>query len=153
LKRNKFLYLFLVLFTASLTCQAQQVERIKFKKDRSLVYFFHKGDKSDTLHKDAENYFYLLVPDSLKKDFSLEVENGQMLATENDSLVKLNYMPGFNYESFYSITDGTKKQKRRGFEFKTAVNGTSVLEHTKISISLINKKTGGLILENTFFYQ
>lgn len=133
---------------------SQSVEKIKFKKDTSLIYFFQKGVKSDTLDRGIENLFYLIVPDSIKKFFSIAVENGQIMLTTNDSLVKLNYLPGFKYESFYVVKQNfSSKKTKPEYEFKTMVDGISIVSHTKIRISLINKQTGGLILENTFFYR
>ena len=151
--KNKTLalqFLFLSFFGIS-----QTVEKIKFKKDRTLIYFFQKNEKTDTLTAFSEHFFYLVVPDGLKKDLSIQVENGQLMPTLNDSIVKFIYVPGFQYESFYvsqEINGGEKKKKVKQ-EFTTMVNGTPTLKAPKISISLINKATGGLILEDVFFYK
>lgn len=152
--KNSSKYFILILFFLCGKFYSQTVEKIKFKKDKSLIYFFQKGTKSDTLLASRENFFYLVAPDSIKKNLSLEVENGQLMITENDSLVKLTYLPGFQYESFYTVKErkSGKKTKSEKFEFTTMVNGISILPKNKISISLINKKTGGLILENVFVY-
>lgn len=130
------------------------MEKIKFKKDPSLIYFFQKGKKSDTLHASKESLFYLVAPDSIKKNLTIAVENGELIITPNDSLVKLNYLPGFKYESFYEAEENpsAKKSSRKKYQFKTMVDGTSILHENKISVSLINKQTGGLILENVFVY-
>jgi|GEM_PF-816219 len=153
LKQAHLAYFFLTLFFFSTKCFSQTAEKIKFKKDGSLIYFFQKGEKTDTLSRLSDHFFYLVVPDTLKKDISIEVENGQLLRTSNDSIVKLNYLPGFKYESFYEPEENvTGKKKKIRYEYKTGVDGTSVYPHGKISISLINKRTGGLILENNFVY-
>ncbi|PBQ32253.1 hypothetical protein CNR22_10880 [Sphingobacteriaceae bacterium] len=145
------IFLFILSFFGILS--AQPVEKIRFKKDQSLIYFFQKGSKTDTLHKNRDNFFYLIVPDSIKKNLSIAVENGQLMATVNDSLVKFNYLPGFKYESFYTAKDvNAGKKAKPEYEYKTMVDGISILPENKISISLINKQTGGLILENVFFY-
>lgn len=75
------------------------------------------------------------------------------MSTANDSLVKFNYLPGFKYELFYTAKEvnGTKKS-RPEYVSKTMVDGISILPENKINISIINKQTGGLILENVFFY-
>jgi hypothetical protein len=152
--KNKSIYFILLFFFLYGKLYSQTVEKIKFKKDKSLIYFFQKGTKSDTLNASLEHFFYLVAPDSIKKNLSLEVENGQLMVTENDSLVKLTYLPGFQYESFYKSNEikPGKKSTSEKFEFTTMVNGISILPKSKISISLINKKTGGLILENVFVY-
>ena len=152
MKRNNVLYFFLLLnFSGMLS--AQPVEKIKFKKDPSLIYFFQEGSKSDTLHKSRDNFFYLVVPDSLKRSLFIAVENGQLMPTTNDSLVKFNYLPGFKYESFYTAKEvNAAKKAKPDYDYKTMVDGISILPENKISISIINKQTGGLILENVFFY-
>lgn len=152
MKKNSFLYAFLFSFLITLTVGSQTVERIRFKKDPTLIYFFQKGRKSDTLYRNAENLFYLILPDTLKKNLSLQVENGQMFLTGNDSLIGLKYLPGFKYESFYS-TDPLDHEKKGKYKFETAVDGISILPHNKISVSLINKRTEGLLLENVFYYK
>jgi hypothetical protein len=149
-KTLTFLFLSLSFFGIS-----QTVEKIKFKKDKTIIYFFQNGEKTDTLNALSENFFYLVVHDILKKDLSIQVENGQLMPTLSDSVVKFNYLPGFQYESFYvsQEIDGGEKKKKVKLEFTTLVNGTPVLKAPKISISLINKATGGLILEDVFFYK
>ncbi|WP_317899271.1 hypothetical protein [Aurantibacillus circumpalustris] len=153
--KSKFKQIFSILFLSiSFLGLSQTVEKIKFKKDRSLIYFFQKGAKSDTLYRGNENLFYLVVPENLKRDLSIQVENGQLMTSGNDSIVSLIYLPGFQYESFYESKEikGEKKQKKVQYNFTTLVNGTSIIKAPKISISIINKSTGGLILENVFLY-
>lgn len=144
-----------VLFLFGSTGFGQSVEKIKFKKDKSLIYFFQKDEKTDTLNRLSEHFFYLVIPDTLKKDLSIEVENAQLMLTSSDSIVKLNHLPGFKYESFYAAKENEagKKTKTRKYEFKTMVDGTSIYPQDKIIISLINKRTGGLILENVFYFK
>lgn len=150
MKKNKLLYFILALILICGKITSQQVEKIKFKKDPSLIYFFQKGPKSDTIHKSLGQLFYLVVPDALKKNLSIEIENGQLLLTSNDSLVKFNYLPGFKYESFYTRKSPVRKAKGTEYEFNTAVDGISILPHNRITISLIDKGTGGLLLQSTF---
>jgi len=142
---------------------------IKVKKLPGDIYFFQKGESSDTITKNQHDLFYLLVPDSVKKNISVLVENGQFVITENDSIVKLNYMQGLKYESLYVKPDilnptlNTSPKKKNNTlqknndhvkrEFKTFINGTSVYQLNKILIQLYNKKTGKIFLENIFYYK
>lgn len=138
-----------------MSCQfyGQPLQKIRFKKDSPLI-FFQKDRNSDTLYRKDEQVFYLLVSDALKKSLSIEVENGQMISALSDSLVKINYLPGFKYESLFILSESSKtKGTLPEYEFKTRIDGTSVLTQTKISVSFINKATGGLILQNVFFYK
>lgn len=143
--------LFLLILNAS---SAQSVEKIKFKKQNSLLYFYQKGPKSDTIVKNKSDLFYLVVPDTLKDKIVIFVDNGQFISTPNDSIVKLNFVPGFNYESFFlpeeqrALTTHAKKQ----FHFKTLVNGTSLQPINGVRFKIVNKKEDAVIIENVFFY-
>lgn len=153
MKRNRFLYRILAFLLFSTELQSQAFEKIKFQKDPSLIYFFQKGIKKDTLSKKSENLFYLLVADSLKKSVVVEVENGQLMLTANDSLFQLNYVPGLRYESFYikrqNFTAPAIQEK--AFQYQTLVDGVSTLSKERIRIILRDKMTGQIILENDFF--
>lgn len=153
MKKSKCVYALLFLLVFPGKFYSQKLEKIKFQKDPSSIYFFYQGVKSDTLSKNKENLFYLLVSDSLKKDLVIEIDNGQLMVTGNDSLFKLNYIPGFKYESFYQKKQelGNPPSKKSPFEFQTFVNGVSALVVNRIQIVLRHKMTGQMILENTFF--
>ncbi len=133
---------------------AQTVEKIKFKKQNSLLYFFQKGTQSDTIVKNKNDLFYLVVPDTLKDKIVIFVDNGQLLSTPNDSIVKLNFVMGFNYESFFlpeeqrALTTHAKKQ----FHFKTLVNGTSLQPINSVRFKIVSKNEGTVIIENVFFF-
>jgi hypothetical protein len=131
---------------------SQTSEKLKFKKDNSLVYFFQTGSKSDTVFKSANNRFYLSVPDSLKLSISIQVENAQLIS-ESDSIVKLNYIPGIKYESLYIQIKNHSSKIQKQYEFKTLVNGTSGYKRDRILIRLIDRRENSLILENEFFYR
>jgi hypothetical protein len=153
LKRNKNQYflLFVACFTGIL--HSQNVETFKLKKNASLIYFFQKGNKNDTLAKDKSDLFYLLVPDSLKEYISVQTENAQLVATSNDSLVKLNYVKGLKYELLFQKEATVRRSGNRPKLYRciTLVNGVSTLQGNKIIIQIINKKENGLVLENVFF--
>ncbi len=146
-----YLLLF-VFFTASVS-EAQKVETIKLKKDKNAIYFFQKGFKSDSILKNKGDLFFLIVPDSLKALLSLQVENAQIQAGPNDSLVKLVYIKGYKYESLFILKEerypGDKVQP--AYELKTFVNGVSELPANKINISIINKRLKEILLENSFY--
>ena len=153
--RNKILYFPAVFLFLTAALHAQPVKKIKFKKNASLIYFFPAGIKTDTLYKNKEALFYLLVPDSLKDLISIQVENGQLLPTANDSLVKFNYLKGFKYESLYvrKETNGFEETGSKAGEFKTLVNGVSTQPANAVNIQFYNKKEVKVVLENKFFYK
>lgn len=136
---------------------AQAPEKIKFQKNASLIYFFQKGSKSDSVIKNRNDFFYLVVPDSLKKHIVVYVENGKLIKTTNDSLVKLNYMQGLKYESLFVINEVSEKEDskklKKQFDLISLINGTSSYERNKILIQIINKKEEKVVIENVFFYR
>jgi hypothetical protein len=152
--RKFYLYFFLVLSTFSSKFYSQTIHTIKFKKSNQLIYFFQKGIKSDTIVKAQSDVFYLIVPDSLKPYISILVDNAQLLATQNDSLVRINYLPGFNYESLYIKADNTTKKPsvKPPHQLQTLVNGTSALAKNQIRIKIVNKQEEEQVLENVFYY-
>jgi hypothetical protein len=136
---------------------SQKIEKIKFQKNTSTIYFYQKGVFYDTISENFGNSFYLLVPDSIKKDITIFTENGRLVKTSNDSIVKLYHMSGLNYESQYIIKESSSqagfKKIQKQFQLISLINGTSNVQKNKIIIKITSKKESGLILENTFFYK
>jgi len=147
-----FYFSFLFLFTIA---SAQNPEKIKFQKNSTLIYFFPKGANKDSIVKNSNDLFYLVVPDSLKKHIVVYVENGKLIKTTNDSLVKLNYMQGLKYESQFVISEVAESPKKikKEFELISLINGASSYEKNKILIQIINKKEEKVVIENVFFYR
>lgn len=151
-KRCLFLFLF---FFCAFILRAQTTETLHIKKDLFLIYFFQKGVKSDTVLKNKTDLFYLLVPDSLMGHVSVFVENGLLRLTENDSLVRLVYLQGLNYESVYRKeepgNDNVKLQRR---DLKSWINGTpSVDIENRLVIRIVDHRGNKPIVENTFYYK
>jgi hypothetical protein len=150
----KHLFYVLILFSFSKVF-AQTPEKIKFQKNSTLIYFFPKGAKTDSVVKNSNDLFYLVVPDSMKKHIVVYVENGKLIKTTNDSLVKLNYMQGLKYESQFVINEVTEAPKKikKEYELISLINGASSYEKNKILIQIINKKEEKVVIENVFFYK
>ncbi len=150
----KYLFYFSFLFVFT-NASAQNPEKIKFQKNSTLIYFFPKGENKDSIVKNSNDLFYLVVPDSLKKHIVVYVENGKLIKTTNDSLVKLNYMQGLKYESQFVISEVAEAPKKikKEFELISLINGASSYEKNKILIQIINKKEEKVVIENVFFYR
>jgi hypothetical protein len=150
----KYLFYFSLLFVFTNTT-AQNPEKIKFQKNAPLIYFFSKGANKDSVVKNSNDLFYLVVPDSLKKHIVVYVENGKLTKTTNDSLVRLNYMQGLKYESQFVISEVTEAPKKikKEFELISLINGASSYQKNKILIQIINKKEEKVVIENVFFYR
>ena len=157
---KKFTFSFF--FFVSLGLSSQPVEKIKFAKTSYNFLFFQKGTKSDTISKNKSELFYFIIPDSLKQDVVISVENGRLQKTGNDSLLRLEYLPGLQYETFFSKIEGLKlgvdqkkstKKSMIALEIKTLINGVSDKEKNTVTIKISSKKEEKVILENTFYYQ
>ncbi len=148
---NKKLYLFLLLFHFQFLLIAQNFEIIKVKREPHFVYFFQKGTKSDTIVKNKSDVFYYVVPDSLKPFITISTENGQLVATNNDSLVKFNFIKGIRYELIFSCQ--TPHSKKDSLIFKTLINGAMNYQHEFVVINIIDKRTNTRIITNNFFYK
>jgi hypothetical protein len=153
LRRNKFLYILFIFFGFTNSAFTQKEDKIRFKKNSSLIYFFQKDVYRDTLQKGLSDVFYLIVPDSLKPYLSIQVDNAQLLKTENDSLVTVKYVKGFDYESIFIPTEQNTrvKAKQKSVEFKTLVNGVSEVSPDRIEITFIDKRQKNVLLKNVFY--
>ena len=150
---NKYILYFLIVSALSSTLHAQSFDIIKVKKENKLIYFFQKGLKSDTLYKAKNNLFYLLVPDTLKKTILLNIENGQIVKTTNDSIVKVNYVGGLSYDYLFE-PDRTILNPGQTVvgTYRTLISGTSNLTPGKIRIKVVNSQTLRIIYEMEFWY-
>ena len=147
----------------SLICTAlgaQSVQKIRFGKDASLIYFFQKGAASDTILKNKNDIFYLLVPDSLKPHMSILVDNGRIQATGNDSLVRIEFIKGLRYESVYALSEeeqsaGKKKKQPAARTLSTFINGTVPEGGRKniMVISIVDRKEEKTVLGNVFYFK
>lgn len=143
-------FLYLVVMMMSLFSQSQNVPVIKVKKNQ-VIYFFQEGTKTDTLSFNKGTRFYLVVSDSLKEQTVIDVENGQLGKTTNDSIVELKFTPGIRYESFFSPGDNTKNSNTPTFEYRVRINGTATTEANRIRIRIIDRKKEEVQFE-TFYY-
>ena len=143
--------IFALLMLATSVAFCQNTKLITFKKDRPFV-FFQQGIKKDTITQNKGDLFYLQVPDSLVSNLVISVENAKLDNISGDTLIRLTYVKGHKYESFF-----TKEENSKGegvHKFTTAVNGASSVPEKEIRVTFIDKlKNGKVILENRFIYQ
>lgn len=147
-----------------------QTTKIKVKRDPYPFMFYQKGTRSDTIWRGRNDEFFLMVPDSLKEKLVFSTENGQLVRTANDSLIKLNYLHGLTYEYVYEVKDEsnmltlkeetgprTKKPaaarpKPRVGVYKTLITGTTDYKAGHILLKVIHKTTGVALFEQVFYY-
>lgn len=154
-----FFLLFLFVFVATKAQKSDAV--IHLKKESAYFLFFQQGKKTDTINNSQNNIFYLLIPDTLKEELSFNTENAQIARYKNDSLVKVNYLPGLKYEYLFekekSENDFEKKDKKtvntKKGSFKSLINGATDLSPGLIRIQVYNRKTQLLLHEINLYYK
>jgi hypothetical protein len=111
---------------------------LKIKKEDNRFLFFQKGIKNDTLIKSKTDLFYIKLPDSLKQQVGIYIQNGQFIITDNDTIYRLRPVKGMKYS--HSKPDST---------FNTLLEGNCNPSNT-ISIEFINTLTQQVYLKNNF---
>lgn len=131
MKNSIYIFLFFSCFL-----KAQQT--IKVKREDNRFLFFQLGQKSDTIIKNKTDLFLIKLPDSLKTNIHIYLNNGQFIKTEKDSIYQLKSIPGMKYS--HSKPDSV---------FNTLLEGHCNPSKT-ISIEFINSKTQKPYLKNNF---
>ena len=90
MKNSIYIFLFF-----SFTLKAQYTLKVKREDNRFL--FFQLGQKSDTITKNKTDLFLIKLPDSLKTNIQIYLNNGQFIKTEKDSIYQLKPIPGMKY--------------------------------------------------------
>lgn len=129
-------YLFQIFIFISLSSHAQQT--IKVKKVDNRFLFFQIGKQNDVLEKDKNDLFYIKLPDSLKQDLQIQVENGHFTKTSNDTVFKLIPIRGMKYS--HTLIDTS---------FQTLLEGVCPASST-IKLEIINVKNKKPLLQNKF---
>ena len=129
-------FIFSILIFISFSSQAQYSFKVKREDNRFL--FFQMGTQTDILFKDKTDLFYIKLPDSLKHNIQIYVENGRFTTTANDTIFKLISIKGMKYS--HTIVDTS---------FQTILEGTCPFSST-IKVEIINLKSKKALLQNKF---
>ncbi len=62
---------------------------IKIKREDNRFLFFQLGQNSDTIVKNKTDLFLIKLPDSLKQNIEIYLNNGQLTKTDNDTIYRL----------------------------------------------------------------
>lgn len=134
--------------------QAQSAQKIQFKKEDSLIYFFQKGRPTDSITTKNGNLFFLHVPYQLKPYVSILIQNGRFVNTSNDSLVQFEYLAGMNYEYMYElIRDEDSKNAKTLFFGNSFVNGSNRAQAHQIEIIVRDKREDKVLIKNQFYFK
>ncbi len=158
---NRFILFLIAIFHLN-TFYSQAPQIIRVKKTDDSFYFFQKGNSTDTLSQTKGNAFYLIVKGKLRDRLIIDVENGQLLKTANDSVFKFHYIKGITYECFFEkVIAGVPLEKRIknkntvtvAYEFKCLINGVSNEEKNNILFRFKTKGDSEYFLENKFYFR
>ena len=111
---------------------------IKIKREDNRFLFFQLGQNSDTIVKNKTDLFLIKLPDSLKQNIEIHLNNGQLTKTDNDTIYRLIPILGMKYS--HSKPDSV---------FNTLLEGNCQSSKT-ISIKFINTLNQKTILQNKF---
>ena len=131
MKNSIYIFLFF-------SCYLKAQQTIKVKREDNRFLFFQLGQKSDTIIKNKTDLFLIKLPDSLKTNIQIYLNNGQFIKTEKDSIYQLKSIPGMKYS--HSKPDSV---------FNTLLEGHCNPSKT-ISIEFINSKNQKPFLKNNY---
>ena len=137
---------------------SQSPETIKVKKEAAL-YFFQTGQKSDTISLNKNDLFYLKITGKLGCETRIEVVNGKLLRTKNDSIFQLKKNSNLQYEHYFQ--DSTfvankpkgKTMNENCYKFISHINGANESDGRIINIQIYNINTRETLLSNKFYYK
>lgn len=134
---------------------AQPTKTIKVKKGNDNVFFYPKNTNSDTIIKNKTDLFYLVIKDKIKTKTTISVENGYLSKTANDSIFKLNYINGINYDCVFFPTEEMSPtgQTLKTYLFKTLVNGVSSQPKNEILVVFKYENEVKPFIENRFYFK
>lgn len=130
----KHLLPFFIFISIGLTAQ----QSIKVKREDNRFLFFQMGQQNDVITKNQNDLFYIKLPDSLKQDLQIHVENGHFTKTNNDTIFKLIPIRGMKYS--HTLIDTS---------FQTLLEGVCPASST-IKLEIINTKNKRTLLQNKF---
>jgi len=149
-------YVLLFVFLSALL-HGQTPDKIKIKKEDGL-YFFQIGEKSDTISMNKNDLFYLKFTGTTGCTTRIEIENGRLFKTKNDTVFQLKNVPHLQYEHYYQDTTwvankGAKTTNNNCHKFITHINGANEKDGKIIRIQMYNVGTKENVLINTFHYK
>ena|ERR1700752_4947154 len=132
----KHFWILSLLLLLSFFSKAQQ--KIKVKKEDNRFLLFKLGEQNDLIAKDRSDLFFIKLPDSLKKDLVIIVENGRFSKTSNDTIFKFIPIKGMKYSHAFQDT-----------MFEVLLEG-ACNPSTTIFMEVKNIKTKKAMLQNKF---
>jgi hypothetical protein len=139
--------------------RAQIPDKIKVEKEDDF-YFFQAGNKRDTISANKGDLFYLKISGQTRCETRIEVVNGRLYKTSNDTIFQLKKNPNLQYEHYFSDSVFVEKAdlkapnaRRRCNKFVTHINGALEGDGNTITIQFYNINTRKTLLTNKFYYR
>ena len=149
----------IILFTfIALLSKAQTPDKIKVKKEDEF-YFFQAGNKTDTISSNRNDLFYLKITGATRCETRIEIVNGRLYKTTNDTIFRLKRNPNLRYEHYFSdsifVAKHPKGQAKpeNCHKFVTHINGAQEGDGNTITIHFYNINTRKTLLTNKFYYK
>lgn len=132
-------------------------DKIKIRKSDTQFYFFQSGKKTDTISSKSGNLFYLQIPKDKRCTYKIEIQNGQLLKTKNDTIYKLVRLNNLNYIHYYTDTLTTIKNTNtmaKCSKYTFAIDGANNLNTPNVvRVRFVNSFNDSTILINKFYYK
>lgn len=152
----RLLFFFTLLFLITKT-YSQSGLKMKVRADNGLVYFYKKGAIADSVLTKHNNQFHLVCRERQKKNILIHIENARLMPSGNDSTVFAEYLPGLKYEAWFVPSEdsvGADGTLKKGKTFIVSfLNGTTLLDRSRVRIQIYLKKENELVLENVYYYR
>lgn len=155
---NKYIHIFILLFSLNSSIFSQIPDKIKVKKEDSF-FFFQIGQKTDTISAGKNDLFYLKITGKLGCNTRIEIENGRLLKTKNDTIYQLKNIPNLQYEHYFQDSTFVANKNRPGEindncrKFITHINGANEAKGNTVKIIFYNINSKDVLLSNTFYYK
>jgi len=160
LKKNNLcsffkIYFFIgCLFFIQFKLSSQSTEIFRVKRNNTIIYFFQKNDSSNIIKEKISDVFYFVVPDSLKEQIVLQIENGTFYTTNNDSLFRFKFLRGLKYElKFQKLTGKDSEANKKNYISTRVINGASVNPSNVVLFRVFNKHSQETLIENQFLFE
>jgi hypothetical protein len=150
--RILFSFIFLPIFLFS------QTEKIKIKKEDNF-YFFQIGQRSDSISLNKNDLFYLKMTGKLGCNTRIEIENGRLMRTKNDTVFQLKNIPNLQYEHYFQDSTFVANKNKPGEindncrKFITHINGANEAKGSTVKVIFYNVNSKDVLLSNTFYFK
>ena len=117
------------------------------------------GQKSDTISAGKNDLFYLKMTGKTGCNTRIEIENGRLFKTKNDTVYQLKNAPHLQYEHHFQDSTFVAHSNKPGqvndncHKFITHINGANEKDGKAIRIQFYNVNTKESLLLNTFYYK